>query len=588
MEEEIRLKKLKWKLLFYFMMVILLIVGLSSFIIMSIMDSNEKTESILEEEFTLFSLDEEKKFNISQQIAVTRGYLLYGEEDYKERFLELSERNNQLAEVLQQYETSSEVNSVLTLARVWQDGVLERVFSMYDNGREEDARVLFRANYEPTARSLMASLANFSEEQQSSINESGQSVIMEGEQVIQMIVMVSAIVVLLSVILSMVAASQITKPIILVTERMKTIAQGDLPSIPLKTNNKDEVGQLVSAVNNMNEQLRNLVTDISTVSNSVLIKGQHLSISADEVREGGNQIATTMLELAEGASVQAESSSSLSTKMSLFSKTISSSASLGEAAQSKAIDMLSLTEAGGDNMKNTINKVNEINVNFKYAMERVEGLDNQTKNISQLTQVIQEIADQTNLLALNAAIEAARAGEHGRGFAVVADEVRKLAEQVSTSITSITGIITTIQRESKEVVQVLSQGYKIVEEGTTQMEKTNLSFSRINDQVIQVSEEMNIIATSLYDIVESTSEINQEIEQIAAVSEEAAAGIEQTSASAEEANATMNQVYETTKNLEEDAVKLQQQLSQFRIEERIVEIADETMEQQIEEGNPNK
>ncbi|MDZ5713396.1 methyl-accepting chemotaxis protein [Jeotgalibacillus haloalkalitolerans] len=560
------MKKLKWKLLSGFFVLIVFIGGLAAFNIYSITNINQETQNLLEEELVLLSIDQEMRFNVSQQIALTRGYLLYGEPDYREKFDELSVQNDEFAETLQNYDVSKEMKSVLTITRVWQEGVNERVFSMYDNGREEESRVLFRSNYEPTARGIMDSLEQISTAREAEVDEAGGTIINNGEQTILTVLTISGVVIILAILISMIIAGHITKPIAMVTKRMKAISCGSLPSEALKTKSKDEVGQLVHAVNEMNEQLRELVGGVAGISASVLEKGNQLSESAEEVKEGSRQIAVTMNELADGAGAQAESSSSLSEKMNGFITVIKSSADQGTSAQEKADHMLLLSRDGNVKMNKTIQTVNQINTSFKQAMERVNGLDHQAQNISKLVQVIQEIADQTNLLSLNAAIEAARAGEHGKGFAVVADEVRKLAVQVSASIADITGIIGSIQKESKETVAVLQEGYGMVSEGVSQMEVTSNSFTDIDVQINAVSEQMKVIAASLYEIVNASEEMHQEIEQIASVSEESAAGIEQTSASAEESSSTMENVYESSRGLINDARDLRDRIGMFRVE----------------------
>ncbi|MFB1083339.1 methyl-accepting chemotaxis protein [Jeotgalibacillus sp. JSM ZJ347] len=561
------MKKLKWKLLSGFFILVIFIGGLAAFNVYSLTNINQETRDLLEEELVLLSMNQEMKFNISQQIALTRGYVLYGEPDYREKFDELSVKNAEFAETFESYQVSKELKSVLTITRVWQEGVNDRVFSMYDKGREEDARVLFRANFEPTARGIMDSIEKVSTARQAEVDAAGEIIISNGEKTIITVLTISGIVMILAILISLVMAGQITKPIAMVTKRMKAISRGALPAEPLKTKSKDEVGQLVLAVNEMNEQLRDLVGGVAGVSVSVLEKGTQLSESAEEVKEGSRQIAVTMNELAEGAGAQAESSSSLSEKMNGFITVINHSAENGTLAKEKVDHMLLLSRDGGVKMNETIQTVNQINTSFKQAMDRVHGLDEQSQNISKLVQVIQEIADQTNLLALNAAIEAARAGEHGKGFAVVADEVRKLAVQVSASISDITHIISSIQKESKETVAVLQEGYGRVSNGVNQMEETSLSFTSIDKQVHEVSEQMKVIAASLYEIVNGSEEMNQEIEQIASVSEESAAGIEQTSASAEESNSTMESVFEASRALINDARDLRDRIGMFRVEE---------------------
>ena len=130
---------------------------------------------------------------------------------------------------------------------------------------------------------------------------------------------------------------------------------------------------------------------------------------------------------------------------------------------------MALTKEGKDLMNTSTEQMTSIHFIVKDAVQKVDGLSKQTQNISKIVAVIQEIAAQTNLLALNAAIEAARAGEHGKGFAVVADEVRKLAEQVAVSVDDITEIVQKVQLDAKTVTASLENGYGEVEKGTTQI-----------------------------------------------------------------------------------------------------------------------
>src|SRR5690625_2663123 len=127
------------------------------------------------------------------------------------------------------------------------------------------------------------------------------------------------------------------------------------------------------------------------------------------------------------------------------------------------------------------------------AVEKVEGLDQHSKEISELVSIIQDIAEQTNLLALNAAIEAARAGEHGQGVEVVADEVRKLAEESSNSVTNITEIVNRIQAESSIVANSLRDGYKEVELGSNHIKTTGETFKEISGAVTEVGRDINIV-----------------------------------------------------------------------------------------------
>ena len=216
-------------------------------------------------------------------------------------------------------------------------------------------------------------------------------------------------------------------------------------------------------------------------------------------------------------------------------------------------------------MNHSMNHMNKIYDIVKESVQKVEGLDHQSKEIAKLVVVIHDIAEQTNLLALNAAIEAARAGENGRGFAVVADEVRKLAEQVAQSIGEITGIVNNIQNESTNVAESLTKGYEQVEEGAHQIKITGEAFGNINKAVAGMMNKIKNISSNLTEIAEGGSAINCSIENIASITEESAAGIEETSASVEETSSLLEQLSRNADTLEQLSGDLQAMVNKFQL-----------------------
>ena len=162
---------------------------------------------------------------------------------------------------------------------------------------------------------------------------------------------------------------------------------------------------------------------------------------------------------------------------------------------------------------------------IKQSLEKVKSLDDMALKITEVVTVINEVAEQTNLLALNAAIEAARAGEHGKGFAVVADEVRKLAEQVSLSVNDITTTTEAIQEESSAAVTALEEGYQAVNEGSIQIKTTGETIKNLNGIINRMGGEIDETYSALYHLLDDTKMINDAITNIASVSEQSAAGI---------------------------------------------------------------
>ncbi|WP_409254373.1 methyl-accepting chemotaxis protein [Bacillus sp. SCS-153A] len=318
-------------------------------------------------------------------------------------------------------------------------------------------------------------------------------------------------------------------------------------------------------MNGMLINLREMIGKINIMSTSVSSQSEEMTQSSNEVKSVSEQVASTMQELASGTERQATTSAQVAETMDRFIERLQQANEQGSSVSQTAEEVLTMTHEGNELMGQSIQKMNMIDGIVKEAVTKVKGLDQQSQEISSLVSVIREVAEQTNLLALNAAIEAARAGEHGKGFAVVADEVRKLAEQVSQSVVNITEIVNKVQTESDSVANSLEKGYVQVEDGTKQIELTGKTFNKMNGLITAVVQQVNSITQSLQEISENGGEMNHSISYIASVSEESAAGIEQTSASSQQTSAAMEEISQNATELSKLAEDLNELISQFKV-----------------------
>lgn len=558
-----KFKSIKSKLLAAFSLVIVLVLLLGIYNISVVLKSNRDAEQIVQKELPLLIANEQMALTMANRISTARGYVLFGG-DYKDRFNAYTEQGKEYEAVIRGIRDTEEFDQLIEETIAWRTLIDTDVFQEYDKGNKEVAMRNLNT-YTEQVREIMAGYEKMAKDSETTINEIEQSIIDGGELTFRTVIIVTVLVILLSTAAALMTAISISKPIKIVTDRLNKIAKGDLTGEALDIQSKDEAGQLVRATNELIDNNRQLLNEINVVSKTVTGQSEELIQSATEVKAATYQIATTMYELASGSESQARHASDLSEVMESFTVKVEEANEKGENIQQSSEEVLKMTAEGGRLMAASNEQMVKIDQIVQEAVQKIRGLDVQTQEISKLVEVTKGIADQTNLLALNAAIEAARAGEHGKGFAVVAEEVKKLAEQVSFSVTDITSIVGSIQQESSSVAESLLVGYEEVEKGTEQIQRTNKTFTSINHAITAMAEHIQIVSENLADIAANSQEMNGSIEEIAAITEEAVAGVEQTSASSQQTSGSMEEVAGSAEQLAKLAEELNGLILRYKL-----------------------
>lgn len=371
--------------------------------------------------------------------------------------------------------------------------------------------------------------------------------------------------IIIATLLMIFVRRQITAPLKRVGDAAKTLADGDL-SIPDYHHDKnDEIGELSDAFNKMKQNFQLVIQNIQDNTNDLTSSAKQLSNNTTEMSAASKIIAERINQTSKMALTMTGAVKESALAMEETATGVQRIAESTQVLHQNALNTSQAASNGVETVEKARTQMQVIHDSTTLVSELTDKLNHQSEEISQITNVITEITNQTNLLALNAAIEAARAGEHGKGFAVVADEVRKLAEQSNQSATQIVRLTVDIQTDAKNVHQAVEDGLHSVKEGVQMIEHAGEAFTVISTNIASITDQVEDISATSQQISASAEEVSASVNEIAFNTEQTSANFAQIAATTEEQSNSTHQINEVSTELSQNAQELKTLVQKFKL-----------------------
>lgn len=370
---------------------------------------------------------------------------------------------------------------------------------------------------------------------------------------------------LAGVAIALVVSRSISKPLKTVRQDVEQVADGNLALEDVTVKNRDEIGQLVQAFNKMKNNLREIIQGMSQSSEQLAASSEELSASAEETTAAINQVATSITDVTQTIELQGvktEESAEVIGEIVNGIVQIAENASIVSESTMETMNQANIGSEYIEKVTSQMNTIYQANIETNNVMQSLEKRSNE---IGQIIMLITDIADQTNLLALNAAIEAARAGEQGKGFAVVADEVRKLAEESRKSAGQISEIIMAIQQETVKAAEMMSNGNVEVINGKELVGETRKTFLKILKLIENSNAGVQELSAISEEMSASAQQVGVAVEEVEKLAKTTSQSSSEIAAATEEQLATMEQISTSAISLADLAERLREMVTKFNL-----------------------
>ncbi|WP_273038101.1 methyl-accepting chemotaxis protein [Schwartzia succinivorans] len=442
--------------------------------------------------------------------------------------------------------------------------ILERTLEYVAAGQSQSAGEYYTKNGASRASAIGKELAQLTQLQADIAKQLNEQNDADTERTIRFMVIELIVVLAISVVAVLIITKKITTPLELMTNALVKLRDGDFIITQRTIQRDDEFGALANMVADVRKSLNRLMRDTNASAEQLAAASEELTASSQQAAQASSMVANSVTD---AAGATAEQQTYVNDAMESINNTAESVERLNQTAETvsqHASESKDEAEAGSKAIQQAVEQIMSVETIVQNSAATVDKLGKSSQEIGQIVSDISEIAEQTNLLALNAAIEAARAGENGRGFSVVAEEVRKLAEQSQEAAQRITNLIGGIQSDTNEAVQSMQEGSSAVKAGTESVSKLKEAFDRIQAAALGVSEQADTITAEVRAVADQTANVKEKSANILEKGTQVSGEMENVSAASEEQSASASEIADASNSLAKLAQDLQNSLSKFR------------------------
>jgi len=381
----------------------------------------------------------------------------------------------------------------------------------------------------------------------------------------KLLIILTIVAIIVGILISHFTGKSISKPIQKVTTGLEEISKGNLAVDSIIIKNRDEVGVMATTFNKMSNDLQQIVSSVRDSSMQLAANAEELSASSEESLASSQMVAKSAEEQMIASEQQVKHLESSMSSMVGLKRGVSEIASSNDKMLEATDSVKTLVTKGSSVVSEVADQMEKIHTTFTETTGIIKNMAKHSYEIQNITTLITDISEQTNLLALNAAIEAARAGEYGKGFSVVAEEVRKLAEQSKNSASEIESMVQLIQSASGSAVKAITTGGDKVEKGLAKTTESLTVFHEIETSVEDVVQKVELVSSAIGQIQEMANSVTESGQKVQTIATQAADGASNTSAATEQQLAANEEISSNAQSLADLAEKLQNKVSHFNL-----------------------